>query len=202
MSPEWLNTIASLATLLVIAASALAALLQLRHVRGGNQAQIFNAYSAKFDTSEFRQALDWVRCDLPKLLLEPSIVAQLANVPPWWTSELAAIRAVGNFFDDVGAFVLSGIIDERVVLRFLLPTQVLEAWKSLAPVVALLRHRLHDPALWENFEYLAARSERFIKRHPHGTYPHKATRMPADDSLVKQWLVQEPGAAAPRAPTD
>jgi hypothetical protein len=67
---------------------------------------------------------------------------------------------------------------------------VTSAWRSIAPVAALLREKLDSPAVWENFEYLAVLSEDFIKEYPGGLFPSSMRHMPADTRLVDRWKVR------------
>lgn len=189
MSPEWVTALASAGTLAVIAASAIAALLQLRHMRSGNQISLLTAYNSEFDTQEFQLAFAYVRSVLPERLKEEAVLDQLAAAPPF-VDEYAAIRTIANFFEDMGAFVLTGLLDGNIVCT-LYSENVTSAWQSIAPVTALLRHKLQSPAIWENFEYLACLAQRFIEQHPTGTYPVGLARMPTDDALVRRWQTRQ-----------
>lgn len=185
MSAEWLTAIATAGTFVVIAASAMAALLQIRHMRSGNAISLLTAYNNEFDTQEFQLAFAYVRSELPKRLEDDAVLDALANAPPF-LGEFAAIRTIANFFEDMGAFVLTRLLDRRIVCT-LYAENVTSAWRSIAPVAALLRHKLESPSIWENFEYLAVLSEHFTERYPSGLYPPSLRRMPLDDRLVERW---------------
>lgn len=191
MSPEWLSAVASFLTFFVIALSAGFALLQMRHMRGANQISLFTAYNSEFDTPEFQLAFAYVRSELPERLKEDRVLNELAAAPPF-VGEYAAIRTIANFFEDMGAFVLTGLLDERTVCT-LYSENVTSAWAAIAPVTALLRHKLNSPSIWENFEYLAFLGTRFIEINPNGTYPRTLPRMPLDDTLVNRWKTQKTG---------
>ena len=185
MSAEWVTAIATAGTFVVIAASAAAALLQIRHMRSGNAISLFTAYNNEFDTQEFQLAFAYVRSELPLRLAEDAVLDALANAPPF-IGEFAAIRTIANFFEDLGAFVLTNLLDPRIVCR-LYSENATSAWTSIAPVAALLRHKLESPAIWENFEYLAVLSAAFIEQYPNGMYPRSVKRMPVDDRLIQRW---------------
>ncbi len=191
MSAEWVTAIGTIGTFVVIAASAIAALMQLRHMRSGNAISLLTAYNNEFDTQEFQLAFSYVRSELPQRICEDSVMNELAAAPPF-LGEYAAIRTIANFFEDMGAFVVTGLLDERIVCT-LYSENVTSAWKSIAPVTALLRAKLDTQAIWENFEYLAFRAERFIERYPNGTYAQTAPRMPLDSTLVERWQKQKSG---------
>lgn len=185
MSAEWLTAIATAGTFVVIAASAVAALLQIRHMRSGNAISLLTAYNNEFDTQEFQLAFAYVRSELPGRLGDDTVLDELANAPPF-VGEFAAIRTIANFFEDMGAFVLTRLLDPRIVCM-LYAENVTSAWKSIAPVAALLRHKLDSPSIWENFEYLAVLSADFIERYPQGLFPQSLKRMPSDDRLIERW---------------
>lgn len=126
-----------------------------------------------------------MRSELPTRLTDDAVLDALANAPPF-VGEFAAIRTIANFFEDMGAFVLSHLSEQRIVCM-LYSENVTSAWKSIAPVAALLRHKLESPSIWENFEYLAVLSAGFIEQYPNGLYPRTLKRMPVDDRLIKRW---------------
>lgn len=185
MTADWLTAIATLGTFVVIAASAAAALMQIRHMRSGNAISLLTSYNNEFDTQEFQLAFAYVRSDLPVRLKDDAVLDALALAPPF-VGEFASIRTIANFFEDMGAFVLTGLLDEFIVCT-LYSENVTSAWKSIAPVTALLRHKLGTPSIWENFEYLADRAQRFIQEHPEGLYPKNLKRLPVDGVLVERW---------------
>lgn len=185
MTAEWLTAVATAGTFVVIAASALAALLQIRHMRSGNAISLLTAYNNEFDTQEFQLAFNYVRSELPKRLEDDAVLEALADAPPF-IGEFAAIRTIANFFEDMGAFVFTGLLDRRIVST-LYSENVTSAWRSIAPVAALLREKLESPAVWENFEYLTILSEDFIKRYPRGLFPASMRRMPLDGRLIDRW---------------
>lgn len=185
MSAEWVTAIAAAGTFVVIAASAIAALLQIRHMRSGNAISLLTAYNNEFDTQEFQLAFAYVRSELPGRLTDDAVLDELADAPPF-VGEFAAIRTIANFFEDMGAFVLTRLLDQRIVCT-LYSENVTSAWKSIAPVAALLRHKLGTQSIWENFEYLAVLSADFIERYPNGLYPASLKRLPADNRLVERW---------------
>jgi hypothetical protein len=185
MTADWVTAIGTAGTFVVIAASAAAALMQIRHMRSGNAISLLTAYNNEFDTQEFQLAFAYVRSELPVRLTDDSVLDSLANAPPF-LDEFAAIRTIANFFEDMGAFVLTRLLDKRIVCM-LYSENVTSAWTSIAPVAALLRHKLRSPSIWENFEYLAVLSANFIEKYPNGLYPQNLKRMPVDDRLVQRW---------------
>lgn len=185
MTAGWATAVATMGTFVVIAASAVAALLQLRHLRSGNAISLLTAYTAEFDTTEFQTAFAYVRNDLPRMLADDTLVTELSHAPPF-LGEYSQIRTVGNFFEDMGAFVMAGLLKADIVCT-LYSENVTSAWRTIGPITALLRSAHGLPQLWENFEYLARLSTSFIENHPDGLFPKNVERMPVDDSLIKRW---------------
>jgi hypothetical protein len=184
------TAVATLGTFVVIAASAVAALLQLRHLRSGNAISLLTAYNAEFDTIEFQTAFAYVRNDLPAMLGDDALIEELMNVPPF-LGEYAKIRTIGNFFEDMGAFVMARLLSADIVCT-LYAENVTSAWRTIGPIAILVRESRNLPQLWENFEYLARLSTSFIENHPDGLFPKHVERMPVDDSLLKRWRQRSP----------
>ncbi|HMD03172.1 MAG TPA: hypothetical protein VKG44_09445 [Candidatus Baltobacteraceae bacterium] len=172
MSPEWVTAVAALGTLVVIAASAIAALLQLRHTRGSNQILALTECRERLESEEFQNARQFVMAQLPNLLKDPAMLNKLRG--SYFPIELRPASNVANFFESMGAFVRFNIID-RTIACDLWCAVVLSSWEALLPVTRVRREL--DPGIWENFEYLAVLSKQFTERHP-TSYPRGMPRMP------------------------
>ncbi len=177
MSPEWVTAISSAGTFVVIAASATAALLQLRHMRSGNQIAAYNECRETMDSPEFRAALDFIRNELPVRLRDPSVLNTL--VETGLANEYAAIRMVGNVFETMGLFVKTGMMDQRIACE-LWSGIVLQTWDTLRPLTAAVRAR-GAAGIWVNFEYMAAISKRYYEQFPDGEYPAGVERLPLEE---------------------
>ena len=178
MTLELLNTIASIGTLLVIAATAIAALGQLRHMRGSNQIAALTECREVLESDVFQRDVRFIARELPELLKDPKTREALAN-PPVMDS-LRAISNVGNFFESMGGFVKHGIIDADIA-RDLWSGIVITSWRRLKPTLAIMR-RTAGPGLWENFEYLASLCEEWLERYPRGLYPSGRKRLVVEDT--------------------
>lgn len=66
MSVQWLSAVASLVTLLLIAASAGAALMQMRHMRSANQIIALTEVREKFESTEFHAVVTFAMREFPK----------------------------------------------------------------------------------------------------------------------------------------
>jgi hypothetical protein len=186
MSPEWLTAIGTLGTFVVIAASAAAALFQLRHMRGSNQILALTEVRETIESAAFQSAELFIS-ELANRYDDPQVRKGL--LAPFLPPELQAVRYVANFFETFGAFVKNGIIDSYLACD-LWGGVVARNWEALGPVVASRRARRQTPGLWENFEYLAAISKKFHDDHSAGTLPKNAPRLP----LPQPWPEAQPPA--------
>jgi hypothetical protein len=180
VSAEWVTAIGTIGTFVVITASAIAALVQLRHMRGSNQIVALTECRETLESPEFREAQRFVSYELPKRLNDPREREKIVALP--FSGEYEAIGTVANFFESMGLFVKTGIIDRRIACDFW-AFVVLRNWNALLPVTTFIRAAVQTDALWENFEYMAMLSKSYSEQHPI-SYPPKAPRMPVDRSLL------------------
>ena len=185
MSLELVNTFATLGTFAVIAATAIAAIVQLRHMRGSNQITAFNQVQGITESPEVQDARHFVRTHLGEAIKDPAFRYQLSNRrmltqenKEVWTK----ISHLGNSYEAMGALVKNHLIDRNLVLDMFFG-QILTTWETLSPVTAILR-RAEGSGLWENFEYLTVLSRKWQSVHQSGTYPTQVPRIDLDDD----WL--------------
>ncbi|MBV9276987.1 MAG: hypothetical protein JOZ97_01985 [Candidatus Eremiobacteraeota bacterium] len=178
MTSEWVAAIASVATFVVIAATAIAALVQLRHMRSSNQIAALSDLRGTLQYEEFWEATARVTSELPRILADPTVQQKIAQrMPLNAIPELAQARRVGNFFDTLGAFVKAKILDEQLACD-LWGDWVLRSFEAFKPLIGNARVAYGAPAIWENFELLAVLCQNFDASHPDGTYPKGARRIP------------------------
>ena len=194
MSIEWVSTIGSLLTVLIVGATAIAALVQLRHMRAGNQINAILTIGEKFMEPRYEDARALVTRGLEQALQDPRFRAHVIArsrrdpLPDISAEQLAMLRAVnlvGNMFEEIGNLVKNGIVDEYLLLDEYV-TQVLGMWNRLEPYTALTRDVTGDMGLWDNFEYLTVRAQVFIAAHP-TTYPKGVPRIP----LTNPWPLEK-----------
>ena len=176
MTAEWLAAIASIGTFIVIAATAIAALIQLRHMRSSNQIAALNELRETIESEYFRDAAEFVHKDLPGLLSDPQVRSEIAagtRVPA--IKELTPAATLADFFEQCGTFVKHGIIEPQLFCD-LWSYNVMIDWEAIAPLVTNLRAMQNLPALWENFEYLASISRAYQAKYGDGNYPAGASR--------------------------
>ncbi len=199
MSLELINTLATFGTFLVIAGTAIAALMQLRHARASNQIAALDELRTVFQSSEFSEAQSFAATHLSALVPNPAFRYQWANRDKRtgeFRDEIRRIRLLGNCFEDVGALIASGLLDRDLTCKIYCGDVSL-AWDELQPLTAIGRRRVGSK-LWENFEYAAMLSKKWIEAHPEGDYPAGAPRLPLKD----EWLDADGQYAASLASTE
>jgi hypothetical protein len=166
VSLELVNTVASIGTFAVITATAIAALVQLRHLQRANQlAGLQSTFSALLDPS-VRDLVNYVRHDLAERMRDDAFRAGIAEIPIDRREHPEFYLC--DIYNHIGALVRSGLIDETIYLQ--------TEWYNVALYWDLLRDSMIEgaknrPYLFENFEWLAARAQVWIREHPHGDYP-------------------------------
>ncbi len=181
MSLELVNTFVTLGTFLVIAATAIAALVQLRHMRGSNQITVLNELRETKETLEFEEARQFTG-KLPELMCDPAFRYQLANRSVRTDERASKIGRLGNYYEAMGILVKTGLVEKDLVLDFW-SGGVLADWERLAPVAAVMRRQ--DDAVWENFEYLTVLAQDWDAAHPKGTYPAGVRRLDLKDEFLE-----------------
>jgi hypothetical protein len=181
MHLDVVNAIATVGTFVVIAASAVAALIQLRHMRGSNQITALNEFRETLESGEISEAQRFVSFVLPERMLDHDERVKMTTLP--FGGDYEKIGSIANLFEGLGEFVKIGIIDANIACD-IWGFVVVRNWNALAPLTTYIRATLGIPQLWENFEYLAVLAQRYLERHPNGTYPSNMPRMPEDRRLL------------------
>jgi hypothetical protein len=166
------NTAAAVGTFVVIAASAIAALAQLRHLRTSNQLSGLLSVFAMLQDPSVRELVNFVRHDLPDRMKDEKFRATLLENPIDRRKHPELYLC--DMYNHIGSFVRSGLIDEDTYLQTDWYNVNLY-WGLLAETIAITR--ASRPHIFENFEYLASRANAWMEKHPHGDYPDDARRL-------------------------
>ena len=145
MSLELINTLGTLLTTAIVAATATAALIQLRHMRTSNQIKAMLSIGDRFEDDTFQRAQDIVTDRLQPLLEDPAFrqyhtshgggLSSHEVEPQFVEVRLAAIR-IGNSFEELGILVKKGIVDKTLFVdRYCLI--VTRNWNCLERFTAL-----------------------------------------------------------------
>lgn len=176
MSLELWSTIGTLGTFVVITASAIAALIQLRHLHHSNQLPGLLSVLELFQQPNVHELINFIRQDLPSRLESASFRAGLEKIPV--DRQEHPELHLCEMYEEIGSYLRSGLIDETLFLRAHW-YNVLLYWDLLQPAILIVRRT--RPFVFENFEYLAARAQRWKDLHPAGNYPQDTPRMPGVD---------------------
>ena len=183
-----LNTAATLVTLLVIIVTAVAAFVQLRHMRASNQLQGLLTVLERVESANFNRLVDGARQVLGEKLPDPAYRRSIEDGTvdrthnPWLN--------LCNSYEWVGSLVRQGLIEEDPIMD-IYADRIIAAWKMTSPAIAIAR-RGRDAGVLENFEYLYVRASEYIARHPYGMYPAHVPRA----ALHDQWAEADASKAA------
>ncbi|HKU67571.1 MAG TPA: hypothetical protein VJP85_07345 [Candidatus Baltobacteraceae bacterium] len=171
MSLELLNTIAAIGTFLVIATTALAAVVQLRHMRASNQLEGLLSVLARVEDANFNTWLTETQRQLPEMLADPQYVQGV--IDNTFDRSVAWLQ-LGNSYDWVGSLVKNRLIPVDAFLD-VYSFRVIQAWELMIPIIVLARYPDVE-GVWENFEYLYVRAQAWWKSHGGGNYPKHTPR--------------------------
>jgi hypothetical protein len=155
---EIINTIASVGTLLVVAAAAFAAIVQLRHLRAANLLTAFLEFNDRWSSSEYVQARHFIRHELPERIRTAEFQR---NLPLNSTEEARHVILILDYFELAGLLVKRGVLDKNIFLDAY-GYAVVREWERLHECTALLRAQ--SPAAFVNFEYLYVTAQVFIAK--------------------------------------
>jgi len=181
MTLEALSTAAAVGTFLVIAATAIAALIQLRHLRVSNQLQGLLAILSLPFEPVLQESFEFVSHDLEDRLRDPAFRHELEK--PTVDRKIHKEMRVLDYYERLGSIVKNGLMPEELYFDNSTPEQY---WKLLSQVIAI-RRRTRGHVVYDNFEYLVSRSRAYDRRHPDGNYPRGEGRVEIEDV----WLAED-----------
>ncbi|HKU67574.1 MAG TPA: hypothetical protein VJP85_07360 [Candidatus Baltobacteraceae bacterium] len=182
MPYEIINTVAAVGTFLVIAATAIAAVIQLRHMRVNNQLEGLLSVLARVEDPSFNRWMTEAKQQLPAMLADPAYRRSIME--DTYDREVSWLF-LGNSYDWVGSLVKNRLIPEDALMD-VYGFRVIRAWDALSDVLAILR-RTRGPGIWENFEYLYTRANAWWERNRDGGLPKSFKRVKIEDP----WLLDD-----------
>ncbi len=202
MTPELVTAVSSIVTAVVIAATAVAAVIQLRHMRSGNMIEAILSFRAMLEDDEHRKANRLLRGgDLARELENPefrrflyriSKKLPLEDVPQRYIDLMEAAVALGNSFELIGGMVRNRVVSPGIFLANYWWV-VTNTWARMKEYIAMARQYTGADSLFEDFEYLTVISEEWARRHPN-SYARGIARMPLVNPypLERQPWLNEP----------
>jgi hypothetical protein len=117
----------------------------------------------QFNSHEMGDALSYCLFELPQLTHDK--IARESSRESDYDRRLWLLAA---FYTEIGALVVDGFLDERLIHR-LMPTMA-RAWAVVSPIAMILREQRTEP-IWAEFEYIAELYRRrspsiHLKRYP------------------------------------
>jgi hypothetical protein len=181
VSLESWSTAAAVGTFVVITVTAVAALIQLAHLRRSNQLQavidLGNAFGA------YAKQISFVFTMLPEKMKDPDFRRDVGRVI---SADEHPELLVCAFCDQLGMLVRWHLMEEQFIMGYAGGAdRIVRCWDNLEDVIAI-RRRL-TPGAYVNFEYLASRARKWISKFPQGNYPAGEPRMP----LTDRWATDE-----------
>jgi len=170
--------LAQVGTLVVILLSVAAALVQLRHIRAGNQLQALLSLEHDFRVPELQAALSYVQETLPSRLEDREYRRELERigfVDPKIHPEMTAC----NWLNEMGTLVKRGYVSEDAFMD-LFARLIVHCWRQVSPAIAIMRRSRGD-AQYHDFEFLAVRATAWLRRNPQGIFPRSFEREPLAD---------------------
>jgi hypothetical protein len=193
MTGDYLNAYATLGSVAVIGASAFAALIQLRHVRGSNELEAILSLQEDFRSQEVQAALHYVQEHLTDKLDDEQYRGELSAIG-FVNLERHPELIACNWFTQMGTFLKHGLITESTLMD-LYARLIRYYWKVLSPAIAIMRRKRGD-GQYSEFEYLALRANVWLERHVKGTFPRGLKRSPLPDPWREIDERPEPGGIA------
>lgn len=156
MDSGWVAAIASLASAFIVAATAIAAFLQLRHYRNANDIVVYLRVVDQMDSPDMLAA----RRRAASVASDPNYQARLAD-PAAFPEESVHFAPLLRFLEHLSVLVVKGGVAESLILAEYAET-FLAVWDALRGGI-MARREAFDPYFARAFEHLAMRSRRYIE---------------------------------------
>lgn len=182
---QW-NVVTSIATLVVLLTAAIAALVQLRHLRASNELSSFSEAFELWYSAPVQDGLKFIQQGLAAKMEDPSFRRELDTPGPVDHSRHPELN-VADFFDNMAIYHILGNMREDMIMQA--AAQLMDnLWHSLSPTIAIMR-RQRGPQMYASFEYLVHRGRQWSARYPEGFMPKGFQRLPNPDV----WLGADKG---------
>lgn len=180
MTPEWLNALASIATLIVVTLTAYAALRQLSHLRAGNQVSAMLPLMEEYQSAEIQASLNYIRSGtMARDLQNADCRAGLMQIPSVGPAREAQLCM--NFYEHLGALICAGVLDLELILSHV--EGPADMWKLSSDYIAIVR-RSRGATVFEEFEALVLLERDFEKRNGASRFPKNLKRIDLVDSYA------------------
>jgi Tfp pilus assembly protein PilN len=157
LSPSWISAIASVASLVLVAVSAVAALRQITHIRLANQSETLLAIVGLMQQPKIHEIIQFVHeGQLDAICDDLGDAPALVDVQRALTTFMPLLNAC----ETVGGCVVYKMIDARVVFGMFLPSSI---WHGSERFIRLYRRVSGVETFLDKFEALVAMSEHYTE---------------------------------------
>jgi hypothetical protein len=157
MSSETISAVASIGTFIVIGATAVAAIVQLRHMRSSNQLNVLLNLLAVFEDPRMQRRFSFVRNEFPDRMKDPTFRSGLERLPVDRTTHPEMY--VLDYYHHLGVFLALGLIEDQTLL-VIEGMRALAFWDILEPGIAIARR--NGRRAYFGFEYLVSKARSFF----------------------------------------
>ena len=196
MTLEAASALSQIGTFIVIAATAVTAVVQLRHLRSGNQLLWMRGLAQDYEGAEFRDAFHFVRAMLTENLKDAAFRRELRSglVDRAKHPEVVVL----NLFENWGRYYRGGAVDRTLFLSQFCRV-IVSHWEVLEPVVTLIATRTGGVnTSFGSFEYLTVKARAWMASNPHADYPSNTPRIPLTDRWADEDRVAPPDVSPAR----
>jgi hypothetical protein len=197
MSAEWVSAFAAVGTFVVIAVTAIAATIQLRHIRASNQLTGLLHFTQSFGSEAIQSANKFIEESLPRKLQDAAYVKGLMAVNP--DRREHPELTVCDYMEQQGSYVKFGMIDKAQYLD-ISGAYVWSSWEKLRDVVAIRRKARNSDAMYENFEYIASLASMWTARRT-SEFPGGVPRLLPQNEWRRLELPNEKNTQSESSPT-
>ena len=167
---------------MVITATAIAAVIQLRHVRASNELNAALKLFAFKESAEMQRYFAFVRQVLPTKMEDASFRADFSRVPVDRTVHPEVY--VLEYYDMLGQFIQFGLVREDILMATE-AVRINAIWNLFEPAIAVMRRKGSDH--WIQIEYLTQRARLYLSRRRREAQVPMFERIPVTD----RWLAAD-----------
>lgn len=175
MDARTIETAASLATTLIIAITAFAALRQIRHNRMANELQIHLNFVNDEKTKEIRDAVHWTH-EFARRIKDPAFARHLVHDDA--CEERDRLFDLIRFFERYASLVIVSGLSERLIF-YEYAGMIRMVWDNIYEAIPMFRASRLNPHIACAFEHLAMRAKRFETEE----WPREFARLERDPRI-------------------
>jgi len=193
---EALTAVASLISSVAVLGAVLVAVRQLRvgaaqveHLQRATQLEGTMKIFAMLSSAEQQAARRFIALELGERMKDPAFRAEVSLLTlSGWTDEHQEIPVL-RLMEMIGTYVKHGLLDSVIVFDYWIPV-LTATWERLDELGIIAAHRQAlGPEMWENFEDLYARGQRWLQNAP----PVAALRAVPRPTPQKEVVADAPG---------